>query len=245
MTRARKQLIVAFALIAAIVVTLSLAGPWMQRAFFYPKARGLPPVVSQTTDQLLTELQSVLETHAPIVARTLQPGLSGAQIAALEGQGGFRLSDDLRALYRWHNGIPTNSSVGLLAGQRFVPLDEVVRQRALVEQQLISAPRPQRAAFSVFAGHRTGWIQVLDDGAGDGYFYDPKRTDAEGAFFYHFAEVRYYLWFPSVRNFLAGVIECYGSHSVKIAADGNTLDEDSDRTDKIWRRFAKSSESGG
>jgi len=245
MSRTRKQLLVALALVAALVVALILAGPSIQRSFFYPKPRGLPPVVSQTTEQLLTRLQSVLETNAPIVARALQPGLSDAQIAALEAQGGFRLSDDLRALYRWHNGLTTNSTVGLLAGQRFVPLDEVVRERALVGQQVASGSAVQRSASSVFAGHRTGWVQVLDDGAGDGYFYDPKRTDAEGAFFHHFAEVGYYLWFPSLRNFLAGVVECYESQAVKMAADGKSLDEDFDRTEKIWTRFAKSSESGG
>jgi hypothetical protein len=136
----------------------------------------------------------------------------------------------------------TNSSVGLLAGQRFVPLDEVVRERALVGQQVASASLFQRAAFSVFAGHRKSWIQVLDDGAGDGYFYDPTRTSAEGAFFYHMAQSGYYVWFPSVRNFLAGVIECYDSRAVRVATDGKNLDEDPDRMEKIWERFAKTSE---
>lgn len=244
MTRARKLFLAAVALVTVIVVVLVLvlAGPSMQRSFFYPKPHGLPPVVSQTTAQLLARLQTVFETNAPLVGGALQSGLSDAQIAALESEGGFRLSDDLRTLYRWHNGISTNSTVGLLAGQRFMPLDEVVRERALVAQQVASGSGVQRAAFSVFAGHRTGCIQVLDDGAGDGYFYDPKRTDAEGAFFHHFAEMRYYLWFPSLRNFLAGVIECYESHAVKVAADGKSLDEDFDRTEKIWTRFAKGSE---
>jgi len=219
MARARKQLFVALALVSAIAVTLILVGPAIQRSFFYPKPHGLPPVVGQTIEQLLARLQAVLETNMPIVAQALQPGLSDAQIAALEAQGGFRLSDDLRALYRWRNGIGTNSTVGLLAGQRFVPLDEIVRERAVVVDQVKSAPMHQRAAFSVFAGHRADWVQILDDGAGDGYFYDPKRLDAEGAFFHHFAEVGYYLWFPSVRNFLAGVIECYENRAIKVAAD--------------------------
>ena len=242
MTRARKAIMTTVAIVIIIVVGLILAAPSIQRSFFYPKPNGLPSVVSQTTEQLLARLQAVLETNAPVVASALQPGLSDAQIAALESQGGFRLSDDLRALYRWHNGITRTSTIGLLAGQRFVPLDEVVQERSLVGQQVASGSGVQRAAFSVFAGHRTGWIQVLDDGAGDGYFYDPKRTDAEGAFFYHFAEVGHYLWFPSVRNFIAGVIECYESRAVKTSADGKSLDEDFDRTEKIWTQFAKSSE---
>ena len=244
MKRARKFLWATIALVALalVVIPLVLSGPSMQRPIAYPQPHGLPPVVNQTTEQLLARLQAVLETSAPLVAASLQPGLSDAQISTLESQGGFQLCGDLRALYRWHDGIGTKSTVGLLAGQRLVPLEEVVRQRALVGQQVASGSGAEGAAFSAFAGHRKGWIQILDDGAGDGYFYDPKRADAEGSFFYHFAQGDSYLWFPSFRNFLAGVIECYESQSVRIAADGKHLNEDFDRTQKIWERFAKSSE---
>ena len=242
MPRPPKQLIIALALIAAILVVLVLAGPYAQRSFFYPKARGLPAVVGETAEQLLTRLQAVLETNVPPVAKTLLPGLSTARISELETQGGFRLSDDLRAFYRWRNGMPTNSATGLLPGQRFVPLDEVVQELTLARQQLDSASASQRAALSVFAGHRKGWVTVLDDGAGDGYFYDPKRTDVEGAFFYHMAEVRYYVWFPSFRNFLAGAIECYESCAIKLATNGTDLDENLEHTERIWSRFSKSND---
>ena len=235
MTRPRKIILTACVLAAGVVVVAILAGPSMQRSFFYPKPRSLPPVVGETTVQLLARLQATLETNAPLVAQSLQPGLSDAQISELETQGGFRLSGDLRALYRWHNGMPTNSTVGLLPGQRFVPLAEVVAERALIGRQ-------SSLAFTVFAGHRKSWLHVLDDGAGDGYFYDPDRPDAQGAFFFHFAEVGHYIWFPSLRNFLSGVIECYQTQAVKVATDGKSLDEDSGRTEKIWSRLGKSRE---
>jgi cell wall assembly regulator SMI1 len=231
-TRPRKILLIASAVAAAVVIIVILAAPSMQRSFFYPKPRGLPPVVSETTEQLLARLQALLETNAPIVTKSLQPGLSDTQISELEGNGGFRLSPDIRALYRWHNGTATNTTVGLLPGHRFIPLAEAVAERALMRQQ-------SGAAFNVFAGHREGWLHVLDDGAGDGYFYDPERTDAQGAFFFHFAEAGYYVWFPSLRNFLAGVIECYQSQAVKVAADGKSVDEDAVRMENIWSRFGK------
>src|SRR6266513_5184506 len=135
MTRPRKIILAACALAAGVVVVAMFAVPSMQRSFFYPKPRGLPPVVGETTVQLLARLQATLETNAPLVAQSLQTGLSDAQISQFETQGGFRLSGDLRALYRWHNGLPTNSTVGLLPGQRFVPLAEVVAERALMRQQ--------------------------------------------------------------------------------------------------------------
>lgn len=229
----QKIFLVACALVATVVVVAILAGPSIQWSFFYPEPRGLPPIVGETTEQLLARLQAMLETNALIVAQSLQPGLSDAQITELETQGGFRLSDDLRALYHWHNGLLTNSTVGLLQGQRFVPLDEVVAEHALMRQQ-------SGAVFRVFSGHRKSWLHVLDDGAGDGYFYDPERTEAQGAFFFHFAEVGSYVWFPSLRNFLSGVIECYQTQAVKVAPDGKSLDEDAARTEKIWSRLGKS-----
>ena len=68
--------------------------------------------------QLLAGLQATLETNAPLVAQSLQPGLSDAQISELETQGGFRLSGDLRALYRWHNGMSTNPTFATRSGIR-------------------------------------------------------------------------------------------------------------------------------
>jgi cell wall assembly regulator SMI1 len=245
MARKRKTLLVVVVALVVVFGVLILAGPTLQRSFFYPKPRDLPPVVGQTTSQLLTRLQAVLETNAPIVVRALQPGLSDSQISTLESQGAFRLSEDLRALYHWHNGMSSNSAIGLLAGQRFLPLDEMVLERTLEHQEVGSATSVQRAAFAVFVGHKKSWLQVLDDGAGDGYFYDPKRTDAEGAFFYNSAENGYYVWFPSLRNFLAGVIECFETRAVKTASDSTSLDEDFHQTQKIWERLGKTSETGG
>jgi cell wall assembly regulator SMI1 len=245
MPRTQKILLVASAALVIFVGLLIFAGPRVQRSLFYPKARGLPPLVNQTAGQLLAHLQTVLESNAPTIAQSLQPGLSDAQISTLESKGGFQLSLDLRALYHWHNGMSTNVTIGLLPGQRFLPLDEIVHERAILRQQVDSSTLGQRAALAVFAGHRKSWVQVLDDGAGDGYFYDPERADAEGAFFQHFAEARYYLWFPSLRNFLAGVIECFETRAVRTAADNKSLDEDSDKAKKIWQRLGKTSDSSG
>lgn len=139
--------------------------------------------------------------------------------------------------------MPTNSTVGLMPGLRFLPLDEIVIERTQGKQKLSSDSAVQRAAHSFFAGHRSGWVQVLDDGAGDGYFFDPDRTAAEGAFFYHFAEVRHYLWFPSLNNFLAGLIECFETQAIRSTRDPKVLEEDAGRTQKVWEIFGAASES--
>ena len=88
MTRTQKFLLAAVGLIVVIIVALICAAPSIQRSFFYPKPHGMPAVVSQTTEQLLARLQTMLESNAPIVAASLQPGLTDAQITMLESQGG-------------------------------------------------------------------------------------------------------------------------------------------------------------
>jgi cell wall assembly regulator SMI1 len=241
MTRTQKILVSGLALVALaflFVVGIFLVGPFLQRSIFYPKPQTLPPVVAETTPELLARLGSLLETNAPSVARALQPGLSLDQIAALESEGGFRLTEDLRALYRWHNGVATNSSLGLLPGHHFPPLDEQVRERAHVRTEVASSTGAQRAFYAMFTGHRTDWLEVFPDGAGDGYFFDPHRSEAEGSFFYHLTEEGYYVWFPSFGNFLSGVIEGYETGVIKASTDGSSFDQDYDRSEKIWQRLA-------
>jgi hypothetical protein len=45
------------------------------------------------------------------------------------------------------------------------------------------------------------------DLAGDGYFYDPGRSEAQGWFFFCFAEDGSYVFFRAFRNYLAAVVE--------------------------------------
>src|SRR6267378_5214857 len=67
MPRTRKILLVVSVAFGVAVGVLILAAPSIQRSFFYPKPSGLPLVVGQTTDQLLTRLQRVLETNARLL----------------------------------------------------------------------------------------------------------------------------------------------------------------------------------
>jgi hypothetical protein len=94
-------------------------------------------------------------------------------------------------------------------------------------------------AFSVlgFRGSKDGWMTVLDDGAGDGYFYDQAKRRSGGSFFYCFAEDGEYRFFPSLNNFLVGAAEYYESHIYRRDRDG-TLSEDYERSFTLWPRYA-------
>ena len=82
-------------------------------------------------------------------------------------------------------------------------------------------------------------MTVLDDGAGDGYFYDESRRRSGGYFFYCFAEEGSYRFFPSLTNFLIGAAECYESQIYRCDQDGKSH-ENYERSYALWPRYASS-----
>ncbi|MEW6304044.1 MAG: SMI1/KNR4 family protein [Verrucomicrobiota bacterium] len=218
-------------MIALLVVGL-FAGRFALRSFLYPKPGQMPPVVAESTERLLEQLQSVLEKRAPAVLQSLQPGLSDKQIDELQAKGGFSLSPDLRAMYRWRNG----SKSDFIPGHRFLPLEDVVAERDALASQNKAASWGGRMFYAAFAAHREPWVHILDDGAGDGYFHDPVRGKS-GEFFYNMGEASYYVFFPSARNFLKGVIDGYEQEIFKVKDGGKDLDEDFEQAMKMWHRL--------
>jgi cell wall assembly regulator SMI1 len=235
---------VIFALVFLIVAGNILAARVVRQRFFYPRPYGFPPpATDQSMDQLLHRLDEVLRERAPAVARALRPGLSAEQIEALEREYGCRLDDDLRALYRWHDGTAqADFMTSLLPGHRFMPLAEAMAERAEIKRQVRGLPPTQWLFHWIFAGHRLDWLTILSDGCGDGYSYDPARRGREGAFFFHFAEDRTYWYFRTLADFLAGAIECYESGIYRPSAAGGApdVDEDHVRSQALWPRFAAS-----
>jgi cell wall assembly regulator SMI1 len=225
---------------ALIVATLAalLALREAKRAFFYPAPPQLPAEVSEDPRSLIARLEGTLHSQAPMVLASLNPGLPDEQIRLLEQRSGVQLPEDLRALYRWHNGQAADAEYNMLPGHRFTPLQEALQDRDVPVKQAIASGLTGWAAFEFFAGHRDGWITVFADGAGDGYFLDTRRMAKPGYFFYNMAEVRYYVFFPSVRNFLAGLAECYAQGAIRFDEKRNTVEEDTQNSKTIWRRFS-------
>lgn len=231
-------------LIAALIVFVLLVAAirWGRselNSFFYPSPENMPPVVYETTEQLLAQFEKVLAKEAPLVLRSLQPGLSQEQIIELENKGGFRLSADLRKLYQWRDGMK-NKRRDLIPVYRFVPLEEVVDSRIAIEKDIKRATFIQRIIGDTFAGHMKTWVHILDDGSGNGYFYDPQRAGTSGIFFYHSMEEGYYVFFPSLRNFLKGAIECYQQDIFNVKDNGVTLNADFAREIAVWKHFGRS-----
>lgn len=223
--------------ILAVAAVFLIAARHLQRSFFYPRPTQLPENVDGDTEALLKRFEAALRAHLPDVLDALQPGLSEDQISAIESQFGFRLTGELRALYRWRNGSAPEPRHDLIPGHTFLPLDHAAQLRAEHRRQISAAPLVQRIAYYIFAGHRTNWLTVLDDGCGDGYFYDPAARRRPGNFFYHFAEDRQYRFFPSLTNFLAGASECYESRIYRAGHRGRAA-ENYEQSFPLWQRYS-------
>ncbi|MGY2892814.1 hypothetical protein [Deinococcus sp. UYEF24] len=78
-----------------------------------------------SVDRVLAQLESWLKTNYRAAHGSLQPGLTNEAIDALLQGWPYTLSDDVRALYRWHDGFE-DAGVELLPGLSFLPLAEAL-----------------------------------------------------------------------------------------------------------------------
>jgi len=196
---------------------------------FYPPAPPMPTVVPETDEALLARYERILRDRAPDLFASLQPGLKDGQIDALENKYHFRLSHDLRTLYRWRNGTrPWNTiySIYVFADYGFVPLEEASAARAHRGDMFTRDGFLARQFRRRFEAH-DAWLAVFESPMGDGYFFDPDRSESEGSFFFSFLknngdylEYSEYVFFPSLRNFLAWQIEGQKSGALGFGPNG-------------------------
>lgn len=148
-----------------------------------------------------------------------------------EEKGFFGVPPGLDKKYGLESG--TDSFV---PGHTFLPLNKAASALREVYKDTQEQAWFQRF-ICWFSRHKRNWIHVLDDGAGDGYFYDPGRKEEGGAFFFHFTETGNYIWFPSLNNFILAVIECYETGSFYWDEEENNVVEDFDKAGEIIERY--------
>ena len=172
----------------------------------------------------------------------MQPGISAKKIGQLEQQFNVHLPDDIKAIYEWHDGAKptTNYFADFIPIHRFMPLEDMLEEKAA--EAASPASPAQHLAYRIFAGYRDTWYCLLDDGSGNGYFFDPTRKPAEGAVFCAFVEDNDFTFFPSPKNMMAGIAKCYeqGAYRVKPGSSPLELVEDFDQSTKIWSEFGAS-----
>jgi cell wall assembly regulator SMI1 len=224
------------AVVAPVVLSLAGCGNMLPLPpYHYPTASNMPPVVDEPMPSLLNRFEAVLKKKAPSVAEALQPGLSEAEIAKLEAEYNVQLPEDLRLLYQWHNGIPWNSGPTITPLHEFYPLEHALKKHAeLARQMEASDDNVTRMLEPTLS-----WIPLFQDAAGDGYTYDPKRVAEQGAIFDNFMETAEYTFFPSIKNVIAGFVECYDKDYYFIGTDGR-VDGDFEAAGKVWTKYGSS-----
>lgn len=196
-----------------ILLTIIVAACWFcvtsLRRKFYPIATRMPSAASESFAEILRQLDSRIEEHAPKTFAALRPGLAQSEIATIKKEYGIRLTDEMCELYAWHDGISLDSSQSFFSIQSFAPLEDLAKSERLKKQDLANATLLQRAFHWVFCGHRKNWIDLFPDAAGDGYFVDPTRKPNRGSVFYNFNEMGDYRFYPSLTNLMLAISECY------------------------------------
>ena len=223
-------------LLLVVAVMLPFSGRGGARSVQNNVSVSFPPVVNETIDEALQRYEQVLNSKAPAVAAELRPGLTDEEIDELEGRYDIVLNGDLRALYRWHDGT-TSFKAELVPGHYFPPLEEALQARDSQKKETVKAPTLQRLMISAFVGDQINWVHVLDDGSGDGYFYNPDYRDDPGAFFYHFAEDATFVRFPALANFVIGAIECWNQGAYGFDPASSRLTENPWVSHRIWRQY--------
>jgi cell wall assembly regulator SMI1 len=185
----------------------SLLNQISPRELMYPAAPPTPAPVSTPMSELLARYEAFLREKVPKVYAELQPGLTDSDIDQLEQKYNVKLTADLRALYRWRNGSKRNPMLATFpAYYQFIPLDVALNNRDVMRRDIQARDGVQQALSRAFLGHRESWVGIIEDGMGDGYFFDPRRTEAQGSFFFCSKELDY-VFYPRFANYLAELVE--------------------------------------
>lgn len=76
---------------------------------------------------LLEQYEQIARERGSLAIERLQPGLTSAELEQAEARYGFALSEDIKAIWSWHNGTGPAASpdtpIDIGAGWRFMDLD--------------------------------------------------------------------------------------------------------------------------
>ncbi len=225
------------AAISAFIIILTF--PYGVKKYLYPSAPPMPAAVATPMEQLLKELEIEMRAKSPEVLKSFLPGLHDFEIDRIEQEAGIKLPPDIRKLYKWHNGQRSAGIAGPIPGNRFISLQEAVAEKNNLWRKNHDQNRARRAFLNSFIKHRKTWLPIFEDISGDGYFYDMAKREAQGGVFFCASETNTYVFFPSIRNLLAGVLKCYKSNIFKTATYGNknTLEDEYYQSRTIWLEF--------
>lgn len=120
--------------------------------------------------EAIQRLHAWLTAQRPAYLALLQPGVSDAQLDALEARWGLPLPPAFRAFYRWRNGQPNSSSTPLTGNWTWMSLQDLAETKQMLDDMI-------GYDFDDPAYWRDGWIPFLDNGGGSYLCLDLKAVD--------------------------------------------------------------------
>jgi cell wall assembly regulator SMI1 len=164
-------------------------------------------------ETILPALEAELNKDNPKIGDVLLPGLTLQELEEAESMLGMQLQPEMRQLYQWHNGAV--QGIEIFPGYAFYSLQEAISLNKDLAREY-----KDRGLWLLMA-HEANWLTLFPDNAGDGYYYDPSRDYALGGVFFNFREAGYSILFPSIRNLLQAIVDCYQQG---VYRNGETLD---------------------
>jgi cell wall assembly regulator SMI1 len=166
-----------------------------------PGSGGMPPLVQGSMQVVLEDFELALEANQPGFLEQLNPGLSDAALEKAQGDLGVQIHPEMQALYQWHDGLA--KGVELFPGYEYYSLEESIQTNRDLNAEFA------RRGFKLFMQAEAAWLILFPDAAGDGYYYDYKQQYEQGAVFFNFRESGYFIFFPSIKNLLTAITECF------------------------------------
>ncbi len=173
------------------------------------------------------EVVSHLARMGRTVVWLLQPGLTDIAIAQVEPTLPFRLTEELRVLYRWRDGTKTKEG-DVLSDLWFFPgfyLPSLEDARRSFEERRLAAQ------------WRKGWFPFFENGAGDFYVAPCRRkaTDEAPVIGFIHGEPDQAVEYLSVTTMIETLAACYAQGAFFLSPDGR-LDMDDDAHQQIARQ---------
>ncbi len=183
----------------------------------------------------LKNLEQWLKLNYWVAFDSLQKGLTDAEIDALLGDWPYKLSDDVRALYRWRNGFE-DDLIQLLPGLSFLPLETALELAgglwdASAEQVKKNGddffPRVLLPIFSDAKNDAVLLVQGFEGAA--------PQSPAQVVFL---LQGRRFYGFERFEDLFKAALELFKLGAYKVDQDHDTVSvTDEDKSRAVWRRY--------
>lgn len=162
---------------------------------------------------ILVSLDQLIESNRKEYYSSLRPGLDDATIQILENRYGITLPEDLKNLYKWHDGQRYDNYEAFVNNCTFLQLDQALDSAAEFTSMIGSD-------FELPDMWHETWIPIFSNGGGDFICYD-----LAGSFDGQAGQLIEYWHADNDRNIIAGNLSSFLQALVELYQMYDPVDE--------------------